>query len=260
MTGHLARLHAYRGLLWNLALAEMKARHRQTALGMVWALAQPISMMVVMTAVFSIFVKLPVEGAPYFLFAYTGVLTWLLLANTVSNGLPSIVANMSLVTKASFPREVIPLSKLLVSGFDFFVGLCLLAGFMVVFDVPFSTALLVVPAIVVIQILLIIGVLLFCSALYVLYRDLGALLPLALQLGMLLSPVVYPVSVIPKEYQAIYMLNPMATLIEAYRSIILFAVVPGFDSLIVVFVMALAVCGGGYHYFKSVERRFADVM
>jgi ABC-type polysaccharide/polyol phosphate export permease len=118
----------------------------------------------------------------------------------------------------------------------------------------------VVPAIVVIQILLIIGVLLFCSALYVLYRDLGALLPLALQLGMLLSPVVYPVSVIPKEYQAIYMLNPMATLIEAYRSIILFAVVPGFDSLIVVFVMALAVCGGGYHYFKSVERRFADVM
>ncbi len=137
MTRHLARLHAYRGLLWNLALAEMKARHRQTVLGMVWALAQPVSMMMVMTAVFSIFIKLPVEGAPYFLFAYTGVLTWLLLATTVSNSLPSIVANMSLVTKANFPREVIPLSKLVVSGFDFLVGLCLLAGFMIVLNVPF---------------------------------------------------------------------------------------------------------------------------
>jgi lipopolysaccharide transport system permease protein len=260
MTRHLTRLHAYRGLLWNLALAEMKARHRQTALGMVWALVQPVSMMLVMTAVFSVFVKLPLENAPYALFAYIGVLTWLLFANTLSNGLSSIVANMNLVTKASFPREVIPLSKLVVGGFDFLVGLLLLVGLMVVFHVPFSTALLMVPAIVVIQILLIIGVLLFCSALYVLYRDIGALLPLVLQLGMLLSPVVYPVNAIPKEYQAIYMLNPMATLIEAYRSAILFAAVPALPSLVVAFVVALAVCGGGYQYFKSVERRFADVM
>ncbi|TAJ26011.1 MAG: ABC transporter permease, partial [Nitrospirae bacterium] len=113
---HLTRLYRYRGLLWNLALGELKARHRQTALGMAWALMQPLSMMAVFAVVFSVFARVSVEGTSYVLFAYTGLVSWLFFANSLSAGLPSVVSNMNLVTKASFPREVIPLSKLVATG------------------------------------------------------------------------------------------------------------------------------------------------
>jgi lipopolysaccharide transport system permease protein len=260
MGQHLARLVRYRGLLWILALGELKARHRQTLLGIFWALAQPVAMMLVFTIVFSIFVRVPVEGMPYALFAYTGLVSWLFFANLVSSGIMSVVANMNLVTKAGFPREVIPLSKVITVGFDFLVGLALLGVLLLIYGIPVTWAVLAVPAIVAIQVLFATGLVLLGSAVYVLRRDLGSLLPLLLQIWMFLSPVVYPVSLIPERYRSLYLLNPMATIIEAYRSAILFGTVPSLASMAPTFVIACAVFAAGYAYFKSVEMRFADVM
>src|SRR5262245_15733786 len=160
MLEHLRRLIAYRGLLWNLALAELKARHRQTALGMLWAIAQPLSMMVVTTVVFSMFVRVAEEAVPYAIVAYVGLWTWLLFANSLTASVASIVANMNLVTKANFPREVIPLSKVVVTGFDFLIGLVFLAVLMVLYRVPLTLSVIVIPGLLLIQGAIIVGMML----------------------------------------------------------------------------------------------------
>lgn len=260
MLEHLRRLISYRGLLWNLALAELKARHRQTALGMLWAIAQPLSMMVVTTVVFSVFVRISEDAVPYAIVAYVGLWSWLLFANSLTASVASIVANMNLVTKANFPREVIPLSKIVVTGFDFLIGLLFLAVLMAVYRVPLTLSVLVVPGLLLIQGAMIVGMMLIFSAMYVLHRDLGALLPLGLQVLMLISPVLYPLSLVPDQFKTVYLLNPMAALIEAYRTALLYGQFPTVGSLGGAFLAAVLLFGMGYRYFKSVEQRFADVM
>lgn len=260
MLEHLRRLISYRGLLWNLALAELKARHRQTALGMLWAIAQPLSMMVVTTVVFSMFVRISEDAVPYAVVAYVGLWSWLLFANSLTASVASIVANMNLVTKANFPREVIPLSKIVVTGFDFLIGLLFLAVLMAVYRVPLTLSVLVVPGLLLIQGAMIVGMMLIFSAMYVLHRDLGALLPLGLQVLMLISPVLYPLSLVPDQFKTVYLLNPMAALIEAYRTALLYGQFPTVGSLGGAFLAAVLLFGMGYRYFKSVEQRFADVM
>jgi lipopolysaccharide transport system permease protein len=260
MLEHLSKLIRYRGLLWVLALGELKARHRQTVLGIFWALAQPVAMMLVFTVVFSVFVRVPVEDMPYALFAYTGLVSWLFFANLVSAGVTSVVVNMNLVTKAGFPREVIPLSKVITIGVDFLIGLALLAVLLPVYGIPCTWALLALPALVVLQIMFATGLVLLGSAIYVLQRDLGSLLPLGLQIWMFLSPVVYPVSLIPGPYRSLYLLNPMAAIVEAYRSVILLGTVPSLASMAPTIAVACGVFAAGYAYFKSVELKFADVM
>jgi homopolymeric O-antigen transport system permease protein len=260
MLEHLRRLISYRGLLWNLALAELKARHRQTALGMLWAIAQPLSMMVVTTVVFSMFVRISEDAVPYAIVAYVGLWSWLLFANSLTASVASIVANMNLVTKANFPREVIPLSKIVVTGFDFLIGLLFLAVLMAVYRVPLTLSVLVVPGLLLIQAAMIVGMMLIFSAMYVLHRDLGALLPLGLQVLMLISPVLYPLSLVPDQFKTVYLLNPMAALIEAYRTALLYGQFPTVGSLGGAFLAAVLLFGMGYRYFKSVEQRFADVM
>ena len=257
---NLARLARYRGLLWILSSSELKARHRQTVLGLLWAVAQPLSMMLVFTVVFSVFVRVPVEGAPYALFAFTGLWAWQFFSSALSQGLTSVVASINLITKASFPREVLPLSKVLIVGVDFLIGGVVLACLMVFFGLPFRASLLAVPAIVGIHLIFTVGLALLCSALYVLKRDVGSLLPLGLQIWMFLSPVVYPVSLIPEAYRSLYMLNPMAMIVEAYRGAILFGTVPPAGLLAPALVVALGTLAVGYAYFKAVELRFADVM
>lgn len=260
MMHHLVRLFHYRGLLWLLALSELKARHRQTLLGMLWALVQPVSMMLVFLVVFSVFIRVPVEGVPYAVFAYMGLWSWLFFSNSIATGLPSVVGNMSLVTKAAFPREVIPLSKILVAGFDFLVGFAMLWVLLLAYGIPIASAWLAVPGIVMVQLMVTAGLVLLGSALYVLRRDLAALLPLGLQVWMFLSPVVYPVTVIPEQYRTLYMLNPMAMILEAYRSAMFLGTLPAPGLVIPAVTVACLVLVTGYVYFKKVELRFADVM
>ncbi|TAJ22938.1 MAG: ABC transporter permease, partial [Nitrospirae bacterium] len=157
-------------------------------------------------------------------------------------------------------REVIPLSKLVATGFDFLIGLAVLVLLLIAYQAPVTATWAAVPGIVAVQIMFTTGVVLLSSALYVLKRDLGSLLPLALQIGMFLSPVVYPVSLVPERYQALYLLNPMAAIMEAYRSVILFGHLPSLAGMVPVFVISVAVLLFGYAYFKAVEPRFADVM
>ncbi len=260
MIQHVTRLVRYRGLLWNLALSELKAKHRQTALGMVWALLQPVSLMVVYAIVFSVFVNVPVKDAPYALFAYVGLISWLFFATSVSTGTVSVVAQMNLITKANFPREVIPLSKLLASGFDFLIGWGCFIVLLILYGAPVKHAWFIFPWVLVVHVLFTAGTVLWGAALYVLKRDVGSLLPLVLQVWMFLSPVIYPSDLIPDDYRALYLLNPMAAIIEAYRGATLGGTVSPLGLMAPATIIALAVFVSGYAYFKFTEVRFADIM
>ncbi len=260
MLNHLRRLIQYNGLLWTLAQAEIRARHRQTLLGILWAGMQPLSIMVVFLIVFSIFVRIPVEGVPYPLFVYTGLWLWLFFANSLSAGLPSIVGNMNLVTKANFPREVIPLSKVLTVAVDFVIGAGLLVVLLVVYGIRPSLSWLAVPGLLLIHLSWTVGLVLMGSALYVVQRDLGSLLPLILQVWMFLSPVIYPVAVIPDSYRTLYLLNPMAMILEVWRGTLLYGTWPAPGLLIPSAMVALIALTLGYVMFKTLEWKFADVM
>jgi lipopolysaccharide transport system permease protein len=260
MTIRRHNLYESREILFYLTLRELKSRYRQTLIGVAWAILQPLSMMLVFTVVFSLFVRVPTEQVPYPVFAFTGLLAWYLTANALSRGTPSIVANMNLVTKVYFPREILPLSALTASFVDFLVTLFCYTLLLVYYKVSLSmTALWAIP-ILMIQIGLTSGLILLASAANVFKRDITHLLPLALQLWMFASPIVYPSSLVPERVRPIYFMNPMAGIIENYRIVILHGQSPDWAFLLPAMAWSLGLLLVGYWFFKHVEMRFADVI
>jgi|CXWL01.1.fsa_nt_gi lipopolysaccharide transport system permease protein len=251
----------HRELLWLLALSEIKAKHRQTALGLLWAVIQPVGMAAMFTLVFSVFVQIPVNGVPYPIFAYTGLVCWLFVSNSLSLGLPSVVGHANLVTKANFPREVIPLAKVVTALVDLMVGGVVLLVALLIVRGSLPLAVFVLPLIFLVHLAFSVGLVLWGSALYVRRRDIGSILPLGLQLWMFATPIVYPLSVVPDRFQPwILMLNPLAGIIETYRQVLLWGALPSPTLFLPAIFSALGVLVSGYWYFKSVEPQFADLV
>jgi len=260
MFRHLTKLLNYRELLYNLTLREIKARYKQTVIGITWALFQPLTMMIVFTIVFSYFAKIPTEGIPYPLFSYCGLVVWSFFSNSLCKGTNSIVGNINLVTKIYFPREIFPFSVIMSNFIDFLIASLLFFILAIYYQSPITPYLFIVPVVLVIQMILIIGLSLFLSALNVFKRDIGYLVPIGLQIWMFLSPVVYPVTLVPEKYRWLYMLNPIAGIVEGYRKAILYGKMPplgalGFSAFVALFIFALS-----YIYFKKVEMKFADII
>ncbi len=253
-------LIAYRELLWMWTLREIKVRYKQSLLGGAWAILQPLSLMLIFSVIFTFFVKVPTEGIAYPLFSYSALLPWSLLAGSVSFAVPSLTQNFNLVTKVYFPREILPIAIVAASCLDFLLGLVVFVGMMVFYRAPFSPTLLLAPVLLFLQILLTLGLVLFASAVNVFYRDVRFVVPLAMQLWMYATPVIYPATSVPPRFRGIYMLNPMAGIIEAYRAIALRGVWPDWTYLGVAALLAGAIFLAGYAYFKRVEWQFADVI
>jgi lipopolysaccharide transport system permease protein len=256
----LKKLVAYRDLLFNWAKREIKVRYKQSLLGVAWAILQPLSMTVVFTVVFSLFARIPTEGIPYPIFAYSALLPWTFFANALSFAVPSLVTNMNLVTKIYFPREIFPLASTLASFFDFLVASLIFFGMMVYYGVVPSPLCLLVPLVLVVQVALTVGIALLASAINVFYRDVRFVIPLSVQLWMYASPVIYPVSAVPQWLLPFYMLNPMAPIIDSYRRIILKGNIPDWNYLGLAALISGLLLVVGYGYFKRVEMKFADVI
>jgi lipopolysaccharide transport system permease protein len=216
--------------------------------------------MIVFTIAFSIFVNVPTDGIPYPLFSYTALLPWTLMATSVSFGTTSLINNMNLVTKVYFPREILPLAAIGASLLDFSIASVVYLGLMVFYGFPIGVTILAVPLLLVVQILLTVGVLLFASAMTVFYRDIRFVVPLALQIWMYITPIIYPLSLVPERFRLVYMLNPMAGLIESYRAVALRGQWPNWNHLGIAVAVSLVTLGLGYAYFKRVEWQFADVI
>jgi lipopolysaccharide transport system permease protein len=256
----IAALRDYTDLLYTLSAHRISVRYRQTALGVVWAVLQPLLMMVIFTAVFSMLARMPSEGAPYALFAYTALLPWTFFATAFSNATASLVTNNQLITKVYFPREILPASYVITALFDFAIGFGVLVGLLVWFGVPLTVqAVHLVPVVFLLSVWAF-GISLIFATLQVRWRDIGMALPLLVQLWMFASPVIYPLSAVPEAWRGWYLLNPMAGIISAFRDVLLRGAQPDPAPLAYAVLVTAGVLPLSYAAFKSAEATMADVI
>ncbi len=249
-----------RELLMMWTLRDVKVRYKQSVVGIGWAVLQPLSLMLIFTLVFSFIVSVPTGDIPYPLFSYTAVLPWTFFATSIAMGVPSLVSNMNLVTKVRMPREILPMATVLASLVDFAIASLVFVGMIIFYRVSLHwTALWVFPLLG-IQIILTVGVVLLGSSLNVLYRDIRFIVPLATQLWMYASPVIYPVDLVPEQLLPIYYLNPMAGIIEGYRLAILEGLPPNLPAVGLSLVVSTVILVLGYRTFKRLEPVFADLI
>lgn len=253
-------LLSYRDLLWIWSLRNIKVRYKQSILGGLWAILQPLSLMVVFSLIFSVFIKIPTDDTPYPIFAYIALLPWTFFATSISLGVSSLVTNMNLITKIYFPREILPISVVIAGFLDLLLAAIVFVGMLIFYQIPLRLTIVTIPLLLAIQIILTLGILFIVSAANVFYRDIHFVIPLGMTIWMYATPIIYPVSVIPPALRGIYMLNPMASLIEAYRTVTLKGLWPDWGNLAVAAIISISVFVIGYSYFKRVEWEFADVI
>jgi lipopolysaccharide transport system permease protein len=257
----LFQIWRYRELLFALTQREIKARYRQSLLGIGWAVVQPLAFMVVFGLIFTRVARLPPEGdVPYQIFAYSALVPWTFLSNALSTTTIGLVSQRSVITKTYFPREVIVLSQVGARFVDFLVASVILAGMMVWFGIAPTVWLLLVPVLLLIWTALTVGLSLITSALNVSYRDLAPVVTLGLQVWLFLSPIGYSLNQVSPEIRPYYVLNPTVGLLEAFRSAIARGRAPDWDTLLVSAAVSVVVLAVGYAYFKRAERAFADVI
>jgi lipopolysaccharide transport system permease protein len=257
----LKSLWKYRELLYFLAWRDLKARYAQTAIGLAWAVLQPLVMMVVYTLVFGRLANMPSDGLPYPLFAYAALVPWSYLAKSLDRSGFSVVAESNLITKVYFPRIVVPLSATFGGLLDLAIAFGLLLVLMAWFGIAPTWRVLSVPVFILLTVGTSLAVSLWLSALYVRYRDVGAAVPLITQLWMFASPVIYPSSLIPDKWRTLYELaNPMVGVIDGFRWALLGTHPPDIGMLVgnVATILAVLLCA--ITYFNRVERTFADVI
>ena len=231
-----------------------------SVLGPSWALLQPTLLMLIYTVIFSRIVRVPTDGTPYALFAYSALLPWTFFSTALSTATNSLVSHFSLVTKVYFPREILPLTYVIAALIDFLVASSLLGVLMPYYQVSLSLqAFYAIPIIAVLAILAITASLFLC-AIQVRYRDIGMALPLLLQVWMFATPVVYPLSMVPARWRPLYYLNPMVGVVEGFRRVILLSAPPDFHALGISTLVALTLLPVAFVYFKQVEATVADII
>ncbi len=250
---------AYRELLWVLVLRDVKVRYKQTVLGVLWVILRPLASMVLFTLVFGKLARIPSDGAPYAVFVFAALVPWTFFSGAVAASGNSLVGSSGLIGKIYFPRLIIPVAAVGSGLVDLAVSTVFLLAIMPAFGVPLSPALLAAPALVAAVLLLALGVGTLFSALAVTYRDFASILGFVLQIWMYATPVIYPSSLIPEAWRWVLHANPMAALIEGFRSAFLGR---PFDlpALGVSFALSAAVFAVGVAYFEKTERRFADII
>lgn len=250
---------AYRELLYFLIWRDLKIRYKQTILGALWVIVQPLLMTVIFTIFLGKLARVPSKEIPYALLVYSGLMPWTFFSNAILYSGNSLVANTNLVTKVYFPRAIIPAAAVGARLVDFSIAFLVMILLLFYYGVVPGWHLLMFPVFVLLITLLSLGFGLWTSALNVRYRDVGILLPVLVQLWMFVSPVVYPLDLVPKRWLWLYSLNPMAGIIEGVRSSLLNRpfnwVAIGSATLITVCLLLYAMFA-----FKRMERYFADMV
>jgi len=251
-------LHSHE-LLFFLTLRDIKLRYKQTFLGVLWAVLQPLLTMIIFTLLFGKVAKIPSDGMPYALFAYSGLLPWTFFANGITNSSNALVNNANLISKVYFSRLVMPTAAVLAGLVDLAISFVLLFGLFAYYRISPTWHLLALPLLVALTVLAALAVGLFFSALNVKYRDIRHALPFVVQLGMFVTPIIYPLSLVPAKWRWLVDLNPLAAVVEGFRACLLGT---RFDW------QALSIASGGIllllvagaFYFRSMEKGFADVI
>jgi lipopolysaccharide transport system permease protein len=254
----LAKLWQYSDLLLTLSIHRIKVRYKQSVLGVFWAILQPLSMMLIFTFIFSLIARMPSDGAPYAIFAYTALLPWNYFSTAVSNATNSLVSHSQFVTKVYFPREILPITYVVVALFDFLVASTLLAGLMIYYHVSLTINVLYTVPIILVVSCFALAMSFLLSATQVRFRDIGVAVPLLLQVWLFATPVIYPLSAVPSRWRPFYVLNPMVGVVEGFRQVILRGAAPETRPLLFSAVISVILLVASYLYFKRVEATMAD--
>ncbi len=255
----LGELWNYRELLYSFTWRDVKIRYKQTALGFLWAIIQPLFMMLIFTVFFGRLAKIPSDGIPYPLFVLAALLPWTLFAEGITRSTSSMITNANIMTKVYFPRLIMPFSGVLSPLVDFVVSLSILVIMMAYYGFIPTLNVIFLPLFILLALATSLGIGLWLSALNVKYRDFQYTIPFMIQLGLFASPVVYPASLVPESYRFLYGLNPMAGVIEGFRWALLGTQMPGAMILVSVGVVIVLLISGAF-YFRRMEQYYADVV
>lgn len=262
LVGALRELWAFRELVVTLAERDLRVRYKQAVLGVAWALITPLAMMLAFTLIFTKFTRVPTHGAPYALFSYLGLLPWTFFSSAVSLGGLSLVNNVPLLNKLYCPREVFPLAAIVDAAADMIVAaLVLLVLFPIVGYAP-RAQVFYVPLLLLVMFTFTLGVTIAVSAIVVFMRDLRLVLPLVIQLGLFVTPVVYGAGSITRSTGGLIaysIVNPLVPVIDGLRRTVLFGQAPAWPSLAAGAASSLLILVGGFALFKRLEAGMADI-
>lgn len=254
----LRELGQYSELLYFLTWRDIKVRYKQTVLGMLWAVIQPLAIALTMSLFLGRLAKMPSDNLPYPVFAYSGVVVWQLFSEALTESSNSLLANERLITKVYFPRLIIPLSAALASLVDFAISLLLLVVFLVYYRIVPTLAILALPLLVCMTVVIALGVGLWLASLNVKYRDVRYTLGFLVQFWFLATPIAYPTSVVPEHWRAWYGLNPMVGVVEGFRWALVGSAHAPLLLMAVSACVSVAIFMSGLFYFRRTEDAFAD--
>jgi lipopolysaccharide transport system permease protein len=254
------QLWLYRDLLFALSGREIKLRYRQTALGAIWVVLQPLLGAGVLSFVFNRVAKLPTDGVPPFVFTYAGMLIWSLFSSIVSKGSAVLVSNSGLISKVYFPRLCLPFATVLPILIDLGISLAVMALLMIGYGIHLTFGILLWPVYVLVTLILSLGLGLMTSSLMVTYRDVQYIVPVVLNLLMFGSPVAYSASNVPHAARAFYNINPLVPLLEGSRDALLGVGKVNLPGLLYSVVVSIVIFFIGLTCFRRMERKFADVI
>jgi len=256
----LRELWAYRELVYFLTWRDIKVRYKQTAIGVIWAVLQPLAMMMVFTVLFGKLANMPSEGIPYPLFAFAALLPWQLFSRTITESTNSLVADQRLITRVYFPRIIVPLSTTLAAIVDFAIASGLLVALMFFYGVIPGAAVIWLPAFILLMVITALGIGFWLSALNVEYRDVMYTVPFIIQFWFFVTPIVYPSSLVPERWQILYGLNPMVGVVEGIRWALLGVGKGPSLMLAVSTLIALFLFVSGIIWFQRREQNFVDTL
>jgi lipopolysaccharide transport system permease protein len=254
-------IYSYRELLMQIVSRELKSKYKQSILGYFWAILNPFFQMFVMSFVFSIIMHIPTKFAdniPYSVFLYVGLLPWNLFASSINSSCGSLLSNSSLITKVYFPRSILVIATIFARIVDFIFAVSILIIYLIIYKIPINIHILWVIPIFFIQQIFTIGISFIFAAANLFYRDIQYLVSLGITLWMYLTPLVYPVELIPDKFRFIFQFNPMSVFINGYRQTLLGGKMPSFKGLIVAILLSIFILIIGLFYFKRKEGIFAD--
>jgi ABC-type polysaccharide/polyol phosphate export permease len=247
----------YAELLYVMTRRDLMLRYKQTIMGFGWAVFMPLLNTILFSVIFMQVAKIDV-GVPYPVFAYTGLLAWNLTASALRFSVSSLTANINLVAKVYFPREIFPFSAVFVSVVDYLVGALVLVAMLIYYQVPVTSTVLFLPVVLLVQVTFTAGVALFLAMANLFYRDVKYLFEVFITLWMFASSVVYPLDNLTGYQKAILAFNPMTPILDAYRDVILYGRMPPMGEFAAVFGASLLILAAAWTMFHRAEYQFAE--
>ncbi|MFE5324206.1 ABC transporter permease [Paenibacillus sp. NPDC056579] len=256
MISRVLEIYNYRQMLKSLVLTDLRTRYKGSVMGFLWTFLNPLLLLAIYSVVFSFIMRQNIENYPMFLFC--AILPWTFFSSSIQSSAGIIMRNSNLVKKIYFPREILPLSVIIAGVINYLFGLVILIPSLLLTGVQINISLIAFPLILFIQTLLTLGIGLIVSAMNVYFRDLEHIIAIVLQAAFYITPIIFPISMVPEQFQALFSLNPMTEIIQAYRNIFYYGTMPDFMHLSLYLLYSIIVLVVGWIIFNKLQKSFAE--